>query len=73
MDQSCCVCMGITMQKKTVMVKFDGDLEEVSVDTFVNVVAGYSRILQASAEAIEPGMKLEVKVAQHALAALKQF
>ncbi len=34
--------MGITMQKKTVMVKFDGDLEEVSVDTFVNVVAGYS-------------------------------
>lgn len=51
------------MEKKTVMVKFDGDLEEVSVDTFVNVVAGYSRILQASAEVVEPGMKLEVKVA----------
>ena len=55
--------MGVTMEKKTVMVKSDGDLEKVSVDTFVNVVAGYSRILQASAEVIEPGMKHEIKVA----------
>lgn len=50
------------VEKKTVAVKFDGELEEVSVDTFVSVLLGYSRVLQEAAGEVDPGMRLDVNI-----------
>lgn len=50
------------VEKRTVAVKFDGELEEVSVDTFVSVLLGYSRVLQEAASEVEPGMRLDVNI-----------
>lgn len=50
------------MERKSVTVKFDGDLEEVAVEDFVSVVLGYSHLLQESAREVSPDIRLDVKV-----------
>lgn len=53
---------GRLMERKSVTVKFDGDLEEVAVEDFVSVVLGYSRVLQAAAREVSPNIRLDVNI-----------
>ncbi|WP_102371406.1 hypothetical protein [Enorma phocaeensis] len=50
------------MQTKSVTVKFGGDLEGVSVDTFTQVVLNYARVLQLAAAETDPNVKIDVKI-----------
>lgn len=51
-----------TMQMKSVTVKFGGELDGVSIDTFTQVVLNYAKVLQLSAEVTDPGMELDIKI-----------
>lgn len=53
---------GKVMERKSVTVKFDGDLEEVAVEDFVSVVLGYSRVLQEAAREVSPDIRLDVTI-----------
>lgn len=37
---------GIVMERKSVVFKFEGDVEEISVETFTQAVMGYSHLVQ---------------------------
>ena len=37
---------GITMERKGIVFKFEGEVEEISVETFTQAVLGYSRLVQ---------------------------
>lgn len=50
------------METKTVTVKFGGNIDGVSVDTFTQVVLGYARMLQDAAAETDPNIKLDVRI-----------
>lgn len=50
------------METRTVTVKFGGDIDGVSVDTFTQVVLGYARVLQSAAAETDPETKIDIKI-----------
>lgn len=50
------------MQTKSVTVKFGGELEGVSIDTFTQVVLNYAKVLQLSAALTDPNTELDIKI-----------
>ena len=50
------------MQTKSVTVKFGGELEGVSIDTFTQVVLNYAKVLQFSAAVTDPSVKLDIRI-----------
>lgn len=53
---------GIVMERKSVCFKFEGDLEEVSVETFTQAIMGYSSLLQVTAANVNPSARLDVVI-----------
>lgn len=53
---------GIVMERKSVVFKFEGELEEVSVETFTQAIMGYSSLLQVTAAKVNPSTKLDVVI-----------
>ena len=50
------------MEERTVKVKFGGDIDGVSVETFTAVLLGYTRALTATAKEIDPNLVLDVEI-----------
>lgn len=53
---------GITMERKGIIFKFEGEVEEISVETFTQAVLGYSRLVQESARQIDDGLVVNVNI-----------
>ncbi len=53
---------GLVMEREKIVFKFDGEFEEISVETFAKSVLGYARLVQATAEAIDAGTDIEVNI-----------
>ena len=53
---------GITMERKGIVFKFEGEVEEISVETFTQAVLGYSRLVQESARQIDDGLVVNVNI-----------
>lgn len=53
---------GIRLEKKAVTVKFGGEFDGVSVETFTQVVVNYARTLQAAAAETHPEIQLDVMI-----------
>ncbi len=53
---------GITMERKGIVFKFEGEVEEISVETFTQAVLGYSRLVQESARQLDDGLVVDVNI-----------
>lgn len=53
---------GFVMEQQTVQVKFGGEIDGVSVETFTQVLLGYSRALTATAAEIDPNLVVNVEI-----------
>lgn len=50
------------MERQGVVFKFEGNLEEVSVETFAQAVLGYSSLIQATAREVSPDITVDVNI-----------
>ena len=48
------------MEKRGVVFKFEGEVEEISVETFTQAVLGYAQLVQATAQEVDPNMRVDV-------------
>ena len=53
---------GIVMDRRSVVFKFEGDVEEISVETFTQAVMGYSHLVQIAAKELDPNMRVDVNI-----------
>lgn len=53
---------GIVMDRRSVVFKFEGDVEEISVETFTQAVMGYSHLVQIVAKELDPNMRVDVNI-----------
>ncbi len=53
---------GIVMEKRGVVFKFEGEVEEISVETFTQAVLGYAQLVQATAQEVDPNMRVDVRI-----------
>lgn len=53
---------GLVMEREKIVFKFDGDLEEISVETFTTAVMSYTKLLQMAATEINPSSRLDVRI-----------
>lgn len=53
---------GFVVDRGSVVFKFEGDVEEISVETFTQAVMGYSSMLQIAAREISPETKVDVVI-----------
>lgn len=52
----------IKMLKKTVSVEFGGNIEEVDISTFYNVILAYTETVKASAKYIDPDIVINTRI-----------
>lgn len=53
---------GITMERRGIVFKFEGEVEEISVETFTQAVLGYSKLIQESARQTDDGLIVDVNI-----------
>ncbi len=53
---------GIVVERESVCFKFEGELEEVSVETFTQAVMGYASMLQIAASEVSPETRVDVVI-----------